>query len=114
MNLVSIKKTDDMKLKGITIDAEWRDKALAALTLTDEDGNMVRLVTEHYQVRAFVQAPPEKKTKHVLSGTVPTLATPIREEFDDPSTATNRKYELESAGVIADPVISVEEVDIPF
>lgn len=55
MNLVSIKKTGDMKLDGIAIDAEWRDKSLAALTLTDGSGNVIRIATENYQCRAYVQ-----------------------------------------------------------
>lgn len=114
MNLISIKKTDDMKLDGIKIDAEWRDKSLAALTLTDASGNVVRIATEAYQCRAYVAAPAEKKKVHVLIGAVPTLATPIREEFDDEYSATIRKHELEGAGVIEHATVAIEEIEIPF
>jgi hypothetical protein len=114
MNLVSIKRTDDMKLKGITVDAEWRDKQLAAVTLTDADGKIVRFAVTNYTVQAFIGAPPEKKKVHVVSGTVPTLGTPIREEYEQDYEAQSRKQQLEYAGVIENPAVAVEEVEIPF
>ena len=114
MNLISIKRTDDMQLKGVTIDAEWRDKQLAAVTLTDGDGKIVRFAVTNYTVQAYISAPPERKKVHVVSGTVPMLGTPIREEFEMPHEADSRKRELEYAGVIENPTIAVEEVEIPF
>lgn len=114
MNLVSIKRTDDMQLKGITIDAEWRDKQLARVTLTDAEGKRVHFALENYCVRAYINAPPEKKKVHVVTGTVPTLGTPIREEFDDQFTAKSRADELEMAGVIENPSVKSEEIEIPF
>ena len=114
MNLVSIKRTADMQLKGVTIDAEWRDKQLARVTLTDADGKRVHFALENYCVRAYVNAPPEKKTAHVVEGVVPTLGTPIREEFDDPFAASNRKHELEMAGAIENAAVVVEEIEIQF
>lgn len=114
MNLVSIKRTDDMKLEGVQIEAEWRDKQLARVTLTDANGKIVHFALENYCVRAYVQAPPEKKQAHVVTGAVPTLGTPIREEFDDAYAATVRKHELESAGVIENASVVIEEIEIPF
>ena len=121
MNLISIKRTDDLKLEGIKIDAEWRDKALAALTLTDAKGNIVRIATENYTVRAYVTAPVEKKMVYVVkkmvyvvTGIVPTLGTPIREEHENDFEAQNRKRELEHAGVIENAATAVEEIEIPF
>lgn len=40
--------------------------------------------------------------------------TPIREEFENQYEATNRASELESAGVIENPEVKSEEVEIPF
>src|SRR3990167_5907649 len=114
MNLISIKRTDDLKLEGIKIDAEWRDKELAALTLTDAKGNIVRIATENYTVRAYVTAPVEKKMVYVVTGIVPTLGTPIREEHENDFEAQNRKRELEHAGVIENAATAVEEIEIPF
>jgi hypothetical protein len=114
MNLVAVKRTEELRLKGVTVDAEWRDKQLATVTLTDADGKIVRFALQHYSILAFVSAPPEKKTVHVVTGTVPTLGTPIREEFETPLEADSRKRELEYAGVIESPSVAVEEVEIPF
>lgn len=113
MNLVSIKKTGDMKLDGIAIDAEWRDKSLAALTLTDGSGNVIRIATENYQCRAYVQAPPEKKSMHVVTATVPVLGAQIREEYEEAYEATSRRGALEDGG-FTNVAVAVEEVDIPF
>ena len=114
MNLISIKRTDDMQLKGVTIDAEWRDKQLAAVTLTDGDGKIVRFAVTNYTVQAYISAPPERKKVHVVSGTVPTLGAPIREEFEEPYQATMRRSELEQADVCDSVAVAVEEVEIPF
>ena len=114
MNWVSVKNTKEIVLAGISVDAEWRDKTLAAVTLTDVNGSAVRLVLENYAVRALVPAPAEKKQVHVVTGAVPTLGAPIREEFEDAYAATVRKHELEAAGVIDNAEVKVEEVEIPF
>ncbi len=62
----------------------------------------------------MVPAIPEKKSVHVVKGQVPTLGAPIREEFESAYEATTRRSELESAGVIENAAIGIEDVDIPF
>lgn len=114
MNLKSIKTAADMKLDGVTFDCEFRDKVLAAVTLTDASGNLVRFVLESYSVRALVKAQPEKKKVHVVSGTVKVVGSPVREVFDEAYEATSRRVELESADVIDNLAVNVEEVEIPF
>ena len=114
MNWMTVKNTKEIALEGIAIEAEWRDRTLAALTLTDAKGGAIRLVLENYAVKALVPAPAEKKQVHVVTGAVPTLGTPIREEFDDAYAATARKYDLEGAGVIENAAVKVEEIEIPF
>lgn len=114
MNLVSIKRTDDMKLEGVKIDAEWRDKQLARVTLTDANGKIVHFALENYCVKAYVQAPAEKKKVHVVTGNVPTLGTAIREEYEQDYEAQSRKQELEYANVIENAAVAVEEIEIPF
>lgn len=111
MNLKRVKTTKDMHLSGIGIDAEWRDKTLAALTLTDSQGNLLRLVLENYAVGAFVQAPPEKKTVHVVSGIVRGIGVPVREEFDEAYEANSRRNELEQADVLDSVSVKTEEVE---
>ena len=114
MNLVSIKKTGDMRLDGVTIDAEWRDKSLAAVTLTDANGHVVRFALENYRVGAYIQAPPEKKTVHVVAGKVRGLGTEVREQFDDAYSANSRRSEIEQADVLEDLTVTTEDVEVPF
>ena len=114
MNLKSIKNAGDLKLDGIAFDCEWRDKTLAAVTMTDKGGNLVRFVLENYSVRALVLAPPEKKTVHVVAGKVRGIGTEIREQFDEPYEANSRRNEIEQADVCESVVVTTEDVDIPF
>jgi hypothetical protein len=110
----TVKSAGDMKLDGVAVDAEFRDKTLSAVTLTDTKGQAVRFVLENYAVKAMVPAPAEKKAVHVVTGAVPVLGTPVREECEDKFSADMRKHELESAGVIENAAIAVEEIEIPF
>lgn len=114
MNLTRIKSTNDIQLAGITVDAEWRDKQLAAITLTDGAGKILRLVVENYTVGAFIAAKPERKTMHVVSGTVRAINTPFREEFEQPYEANSRRSELEQADVLTDLKVATEDIEIPF
>lgn len=114
MNLKTIKNASDMKLDGVTFECEFRDKTLAAVTCTDKSGNLVRFVLENYAVRALVLAPAEKKTVHVVTGTVKVLGSKVREEFEEPYQASDRRAELESADVLDEVAVTVEEVEIPF
>lgn len=115
MNLKTIRTTAEMKLDGIAIDAEWRDKSLTAVTFTDSKGNVLRIAKKDYsEMGAFVPAPPEKKTVHVVTGKVRVVGTEIREEFEQPYEATSRKSELEQADVLDNLAVSIEDVEIPF
>lgn len=114
MNLKRVKATSEIKLDGITVEAEWRDKTLSAILLTDAKGNILRLAVENYTVGVFVAAPPEKKTVHVVSGKVRVLGTDVREEFDEPYEANSRKSELEQSDVCDSVTVTREEIDIPF
>ncbi len=115
MNLQSVKTTADMKLDGISIDAEWRDKSLFAVTLTDSKGNVLRIAKKDYsEMGAFIPAPPQKKTVHVVSGKVRAVGTDVREEFEQPYEANSRRSELEQADVLENIAVTVEEVEIPF
>lgn len=114
MNLTRIKATADMKLNGISIDAEWRDKSLAAVTLKDESGNLLRLVLENYSVGAYIQAPPQRKTVHVVKGRVRGVGLEVREQFDEVYEANTRKNELDQADVLDELAVTSEEVEIPF
>lgn len=114
MNWTSIKTAADMRLDGVTFDCEFRDKSLAAVTATDKNGNAIRFVLENYSVRALVPAAPEKKTVHVVKGTVRAIGTEIREEFDEPYAANSRRNEIEQAEVCDNVAVTTEEVEIPF
>ncbi len=114
MNLVNVKKASDIVLDGISVDAEFRDGSLHAVTLTDQKGSLVRIALDSYALRALIPAPPEKKKVNVLTGKVAVLGTPIREEFDHQFQAESRRTELESAGIAEGIEIAAEEVLVPF
>lgn len=114
MNLKTIKNAGELKLDGVTFDCEFRDKTLAAVTLTDKSGNLVRFVLENYSVRALVPAAPEKKTVHVVSAKVRVVGTEIREQFDELYEATSRRSELEQADVCDEVKVATEEIEVPF
>lgn len=114
MNLTNVKKASDLKLDGIAFDCEFRDKSLAAVTLTDKSGNFVRFTVDSYNFKALVQAPPETKTVHVVSAKVRVLGTPIREEFDEAYEANSRRSELEQSDVCDDVAVKTEDVEISF
>lgn len=40
--------------------------------------------------------------------------TPVREEFDEAYDASSRKRDLESAGVVENLAVAIEDVEIPF
>ena len=114
MNLIALKSPKDLKLDGIAVDCEFHDGSLASCTLTDSKGQIVKFALDSYCLRAYVPAPPKKKTVHVVSGTVRVAGTPIREEFEEPYQATMRRSELEQADVCDSVAVAVEEVEIPF
>lgn len=114
MNLQTVRNSREMELLGIKIDAEWRDKELVAVTLTDTNGRMLKIAKTDYSMRAFTPAPPEKKTVHVVSGKVRGIGTEIREQFDDSYAANSRRSEIEQADVLEAVNVSTEEVEIPF
>lgn len=115
MNLKTVKTVAEMKLEGISIEAEWRDKSLASVTFTDSKGNVLRIAKKDYsEMGAFVPAPPEKKTVHVVTGKVRVVGTEIREQFDEPYEANSRRSELEQADVLDNIAVTAEDIEIPF
>lgn len=61
MKYVKIKSAGEIKLEGITIDADYIDKHVAVLTLTDVVGNVLRIERDssYGGINAQVLAPPE-------------------------------------------------------
>lgn len=114
MNLQTVKNSKDLALDGVQIEAEWRDKELVAVTLTDASGHLLKIAKTDYAMRAFVIAPPEKKTVHVISGKVRGIGTEVREQFDDAYSANSRRSEIEQADVLESVEVKTEEVEIPF
>lgn len=114
MKFKSVKRAVDLVLDGIGFDCEWRDGSLVAVSMMDAKGNVVRVAMDGYSMHAYVPAPPEKKTVHVVSGTVRVAGTQIREEFDEAHDARSRKSELEQADVCDSVTVAQEEIAIPF
>lgn len=116
MNFQTVKKTTakGVMLNHVSIEWEWHDGSLHGLTLTDDTGRILRL-TSTYGLSALTLAPPEKKTVHVVKGTVRAANTPIREEFEEQYEADQRARELTSADVVEGAVtVEKEEIEIPF
>lgn len=116
MNLQTVKKTEarGVKLQGVNIEMEWHDSGLYAVTLTDANGRVLKM-SSAYGMTALTPAPPEKKTMHVVKGTVRTINTPIREEFENDFEAQQRARELSMADLLdGAATVEKEEMEIQF
>lgn len=114
MNFTAVKNAKDLQLAGVSIDSEWRDKELVSVTITDANGRVVKIAKQDYSLRAYVPAPPEKKTVHVVTGKVRGIGTEVREVFDHAYEANSRRGELEAIDVLVDAAVITEDVEIPF
>jgi hypothetical protein len=117
MNFKTVKKSEarGVRLDGITVEWEWRDSELDAVTITDGRGQVLKVAKNAYSMHALTLAPVEKKTVHVVKGTVRAVNTPVREEFEGAWSAQQRARELSSADVLdGAATVEKEEVEIPF
>lgn len=118
MNLKSVKRAEAsvVKLDGITFDWEWRDNALAGVTLTDASGHVLKLAKANYsELEALVKAPAERKTVYAVKGTIRLVDTPLREEFKSDYEAQSRARELAGADLLdGAATVEKEEIEIPF
>lgn len=113
-NLATVKRTEQMKLDGIIVDAEWRDGSLFAVTLTDKSGALLKIAKSNYgDMSAYTLAPPKKVKQFVVTGEFGSgAAKTAPESFDDKFEADNRASELRIIG--ADVNIAEAEVEVPF
>lgn len=117
MNLKAVTKSTrgSVALEGVSIEWEWRDDGLYAVTLTDSKGRVLKISQANYCMQAYLPAPIEKKTVYAVKGQVRTVGTPVREEFENDWEAQQRARELSSADVLdGAATVEKEEVEIPF
>ena len=113
MNLKRIKKVSEIKLEGVTIDAEYHETNLHSVTITDSKGSLVKISkTDYSEIGMFVTAPPTKVKKWAVTGKLMGIAE-INETFDDQFTAGNRKSEIEKQLDYSDKAgIEVKEIEV--
>lgn len=111
MRFKTVKKTSDIKLEGITIDADFVDGTLKRLGLIDKNGNRLQLSDRGYSsLAAEVPAPPEMATKYRLSGKVAGVQMqPATFEYE--SEALEEKLRIQGEGTETD--LAVEPIEVP-
>jgi hypothetical protein len=112
LKLQKVKKISDLKLDGVTFQAEYRDTNLHSVTLTDVSGKTVTFTKDNYSdFSAYVPAPPDKENKWELSYEINLIG--LRKElFDEQYQANSRRSELESEYSSQLQNIKIEQVDI--
>lgn len=71
MELRTIKTASEAKLKGITVEIERRDGQFTAVTLRDEEGNLLRVAkTDYSSIGVYVPAEPKLVTKYRVQGEI--------------------------------------------
>jgi hypothetical protein len=109
----STKAVQDIKLSGVTIEAEFRNDVLSSITFTDSNGSVVKIAEGRYNgIDALVPAPPKMAKKYKLGGMLLGI-TQFEEMFDDEYEANNRLTEVSKQTGYADNLgLSVTEVEV--
>lgn len=111
MQLIEVKKANDIVLGGIAVEFEKHNTSLVAVTLRDSDGRLVKIAKGEYgEMVALVPAPPKKIKKFRLSGKFEGLVD-VCEDFDSEAAAKDRLREFERVGS-GEPGLKIEAVEV--
>lgn len=103
-----VKSPDDIKL-NIAVELEWSGSYITGITLTDSQGDRLRIAKHGYSDDLKVLVP-EMVEKHRVSGTV--YGATFQQDFDSSLEALNCCTDLtNSLGETA--VLSVDRVRVP-
>jgi len=114
MEFTSIKNKSEIVLKGVTVEIERHDSVIRAITLTDADGNVLKINHGDYSgLKVMVPTKPKQVEKFAVKGNL--LGINVNEQFDDKFEAEQRVNEINrkfDTDVAVQPVM-VDE-DVPF
>lgn len=111
MKFVALKNPSQLVLAGITVAVDQVDNSLSTVTLTDEEGQIVRFAMRSYSMQVEVPAPPKMVKRHRVEGAV--LGLSVSLTFDS-LRAANDAVDHYSREVNSDLVaLTVTEIEVP-
>jgi hypothetical protein len=110
--LVTIKKPEAVKLKGVTLDWTIEDGSATRLTITDKRGNSITLSKGESYVRGFtVMEPKPQETAERFALTGKARGVKVRELFPSMAEAERVRDDLAGYGATAD--LEIKPVTVP-
>jgi hypothetical protein len=107
MDYAKIQQVSDIKLDGIRFDVERRDGAITAVTLFDDQGHIVRIVSGNYEaLSVLVPAKARTVVAHFVVGSK--NGDSIEKRFTDSYAAGVERESLKALG--ADVKVEAREV----
>jgi uncharacterized protein YpuA (DUF1002 family) len=103
------KEPGDIPVTGVTVDVEWADSNVTAVTITDEDGNAIRITKAEYSGMQILV--PSKITKYRLSGVIGD--TTFDQTFDTKDEAKEHKERLEELAHGTSYTLDLREIQVP-
>lgn len=112
MRFKSVKNAKDLALAGIAFEIEQVDGSVQSLSMTDSDGNLVRLSLRSYSLQIEIPAPPKTVKQWQLSGTV--LGLPVSLNFKNDYEAKGALEKYRNAAYDVSLVqLEVAPVEVP-
>jgi hypothetical protein len=113
MNYDSVRTNAEVKLSGISVDIEKRGAEIYSITLSDAQGNSVKVAKADYNsIAVLVPALPKKEKKFAVTGKLLGVAD-VNEVFNEEYEAQGRLNEIvKAASYPDDPGITVEPVEV--
>ena len=109
MNWITAKE-NQILFDGASIVMDRTDDSVSAVTLTDANGNMLRLRYTGYSIALEIPAPPKMVKKYQIVGTVLGLA--VTEYFDQKYEADNRLGEITGSLAEDSASLSIKEIEV--
>jgi hypothetical protein len=98
MRFSTVKTLSEIKLTGVKIDAYIVNDAFKSVTVTDKDGNLVRVTSPYSTVQLEIKAPPKTKNKAVLVVKGMPVVGDFEKVFDDEHEARAAMRDANEAG----------------
>mgnify|MGYP000848319551 CR=1 FL=1 len=113
MNLKEVKNASEIRLGGVNVDIELHNGRAHAVTVTDPNGGMLRVVSDLTALRLLVPEPPKRVTRYHLSGRFAGLVD-VSEYFDDQNEAVTwlEEYRKRYIGPDEEFGLTVQPVEV--
>lgn len=109
MRFKTIKSASEIQLAGVKVSIDQVNDCPQAVTVTDEQGKLLRISLRSYALSIETLAPPKTEKRWQLSGTL-CGATINAWTFDDEHAARRQLTEWSGAGI--DTNIELKEIEV--